>query len=417
MRGTRIGLGMIVLGLLAYGAGGLGQEVGPDRVIDAVLPILPVESDRGPEAIATGTIELPGSCEHCLVHPVQYRITVPEGVVRLVIELANTTDPTGDIDLIVREGQPVTEDEFSYYYSFRTYGETGEESLELPEEGLDVVLAGDYYIGIVSFVEPGTAFEIRAAAYIEQPLPDAIDLESNVPVIGQLQPGGLSGGLDPQYLYRVPEGAALAVVHASSRQDDIDLLVGRNPIERDEYGHLLADTQLRSSGLDELLVIGEPESGDLWIVVENDTPDRASYTLEVTSLPAVEELSPDTQLVGAVGGETGLIPLLSDYLRTDDGMLGLTQYRLQLPAGLTALRVRLRGGEVCDIRLHLRYQQAVSVSHGSVVADLSVTDGVSKEFVLQQAFIHGVSALYIALERLGEGEKAFSLEVVADVVE
>ena len=417
MRGRRIGLVMVVLGLLSYGAGAMGQEVGPERVIDARLPILLVGSEQRPEVIASGAIELPESCEHCLVHPVQYRINVPEGVVHLVIELVNRSDPMGDIDLIVREQQPIAEDESSYYYSFRTYGVTGEELLELPEEGLDAVPAGDYYIGIVSFVEPGTEYEIRAAAYIEQLLPDAIGLESNVPTIGQLQPGELSGDLDPQYLYRVPIGAALVVAQVTSRQSDIDLLVGRDPIQRGDDGHLRADAQLRSSGLDELLIIGEPAPGDLWIVVENDTPDRASYTLTATSMPAVEELSLGTQLAATVGGESGLIPLLADYLQTDDGMLGLTQYRLRLPTGLTALRVRLWGDEVCDIRLHLRHQQPVSISRGSVVADLSATDGPNKEFILHQAFVREASVLYIALERVGEGERAFLLEVEAGLVE
>jgi len=413
----RIGLLMVVLGLLAHGAGAVGQEVGPELVIDAQLPILPIESEQAPGVIATGVIEAAEACAHCLVHPVQYRITVPEGVARLVIELHNTTDPLGDIDLIVREAQPVTEDASSYQYGFRTYGAAGEEVLELPEVGSDEVPAADYFIGIVSFVEPGAEFEIRAAAYIEQQPPDTIGLESNVSISGQLEPGQVSGELDPQYVYPVPAGAALAVVHVSSRRNDIGLLVAGSPIERDDDGRLLADVRLRSSGLDELLILGEPDPGDLWIVVENDTPDPASYALAATSVPAVIELLLDTQLAATVGAEIGLVPLLDDYLQTDDGMLGLTQYLLQLPAGLIALHVQLRGDEVCDIRLHLRYQQPVSISHGNVIADLSVMDGPTKEFVLQQAFLQEASALYIALERLGRGEKAFRLDVDAEGIE
>ena len=412
MRSVRICFVMIVIGVLSLGVEALGQEVGPERVIDADLRVVEIGSEESPAVLATGTVAPPEDCEYCLVHSVQHRIIVPEGVVRLVIELVNTSDPMGDIDLIVRENEPVTEDESSYFYSYRTYGGAGDERLELPEEGLEVVAAGDYYIGIVSFVEPGATYEIRAIAYIENLRPETIPLESNTAVSEQLQPGRVSGDLDPQYVYSVPSAASLVVVRAESVHNDIDLLVGVDPIERDKDGRLMADAQLRSTGHDELLFIGAPDSGELWIVVENDSPYRVSYTLAVTSLPAIEVIDIGLQINAAVGWNGGLIPLLVDHLKTTDGMLGLTQYRLDLPAGVEALHVDLEGSDVNDIRLHLRYDEPVEVSGGDVVADLSATEGSSKGFTLQEAFVREGATLYMALERLGEdGEKVFSLRV------
>ena len=416
MRSVRIYLVMIVFGVLSLGVEVLGQEVGPERIVDAELRVVEIGSEEAPVVIATGTVASPDDCEYCLVHSVQHRIIVPERVVRLVIELANTSDPTGDIDLIVRENEPVTEDESSYFYSYRTYGAEGDERLELPEDGVDVVPAGDYYIGIVSFVEPGATYEVRAIAFVEKVRPETIALESNMAVSEQLQPGQISGDLDWQYVYSVPPGVSLVVVHAESVHADVDLLVGADPIERDEDGRLTADLQLRSTGLDELLVIGSPASGELWIVVGNDSPDPVSYTLAATSLPAIEGIDIGSQIDAAVGSDGGLVPLLLDHLKTSDGMLGLTQYRLDLSAGVETLHVDLEGSDVSDIRLHLRYGEPVEVSGGDVVADLSATEGASKGFTLQDAFVREGTSLYFALERVGEeGEKVFSLRVDADV--
>jgi len=402
-------LATVVLGVLLASVGAFGQEVGPERVIDVIVPVVPVGTEQDPTTVATGVVELAEGCSYCLVGPVQYRITLPEGVARLVIELVNTSDPMGDIDLIIREGTPVTEDELSYYYSFRTYGTTGEERIELPEEGIEAIPAGEYYVGIVSFVAPGDAYELRAVAFVEESVPDTILLEPNGPVNARLEPGRVSGDLDPQYAYVVPTGAALVAIRAMAPQGDVDLLVGADPVVRDDDGRLLADIQLRSTGQNELLLIGDPDPGELWIVVENDSPASISYTLTATSLPAIEDLDLGLPVAASVGWEGGLVPALFDYLGTDDGMLGLTQYRVGVPEGLEAMRVRLEGSDVCDIRIHLRYGEPVFVVGGTVVADLSLAESPGVAFLLQEAFIQQGAALYIALERLGEGEKAFSL--------
>ena len=401
----------VALGVLLTAFGVLGQGVGPERVIDVAVPLVPVGTEQEPATVATGVVELAEECSYCLVGPVQYRIALPEGVVRLVIELVNTSDPMGDIDLIIREGEPVTEDETSYYYSFRTYGTTGEERIELPEEGIEKLPAGEYYVGIVSFVAPGDTYELRAIGFVEASIPDTIQLESNVPVNAHLEPGRVSGDLDPQYAYSVPTGAALVAIRATAPQGDVDLLVGADPVVRDNDGRLLAGIQLRSTGPNELLLLGNPDPGDLWIAVDNDSPDGLSYTLVVTSLPAIEDLALGVPVAGSVGWEGGVVPELFDYLETDDGMLGMTQYRLDVPEDLEVMRVRLEGSDACDIRLHLRYGDPVFVSGGSIVADLSLAESAGVSFLLQEAFIQESGSLYIALERLGEGEKAFSLAV------
>ena len=396
---------LLVLG----GMSALAQETGPEMIIDIDLPVrLPGVIEDLP-VVAEGIVLLPEDCGYCYLSTTQYRVEVPEGVEALTIELINTTDLFGDIDLIVRHGAPVTEDESSYYYSYRTYGGSGEERLDLPEEGMMWVEPGEYYIAVVSFVEDGTTFDLRMAATAEVIAPDAVALESAVPMTGTLQPGESSLELGWQYTFDVAEQTELLFIEATSADGNLDVWGGTLPVTRDG-DRLNADFQLRGAGSDEQLILGHPEPTRYWIGLENRSHEPLDYAITVTALPGIRWVRETTEIAGTVGWEAELPELIESRLATSQGILGLEQWRIELPDDASGLRLHLRGMETGDVGLHVRYGEPIETMNGEVLADLSMRSGTEKELSLREVSIPG-SVLYVALEVLSDGEKAFLLDV------
>ncbi len=80
-----------------------------------------------------------------------------------------------------------------------------------------------------------------------------------------------------------------------------------------------------------------------------------------------EKLDPPLLLTsGQIATGTGLLPLLAQYLRTAQGALAPTQYRLTLKEadlrGVTALQITLRGPGAPN--LHLRFGKIVEIKDG-----------------------------------------------------
>ena len=401
-----------LLGLLLVGIGGLGllaQEVGPEQVIPIELPLLLVE-DEGPlPVIAQGEITLSTTCDYCYLHTVQYKVIVPQGAVRLVIELSNTSDPEGDLDLAIREGEAVSEDTDTYYYTYRTYESGGEERLDLPEEGDSPLNPGEYYIAIISLIGPGAGFELRAAAYAKEILPDEIALVSNAPFSEAIEPHSLFGGLERQFSLLVPDAAELLAVQVVSEEGNLDTYIGEGPISSTPGGRVAADYHLRSAGEDHLLIIEGPAEGRTWIVVGNPTDTQRSFTITATALPELVSLVSGEAIAGIAGDRSGLIPLLGDYLETERGLIGLTQYRIKIPEEAASLWVELVGTGGGDVNLYLRQGSPVTVVDRAVVADLSSISPNSEKIVLRGAFLVEGGVYYIAVESVGDGEQTFRL--------
>ena len=395
--------------LVSCGVGAFAQEIGPETILDIDLPIWkPGTIDELP-VVAEGVVWLPEDCGYCYLSTTQYRIEVPEGVETLSIELVNTADLFGDIDLIVRQGEPVTEDESAYYYSYRTYGGGGEERLDLPEEGILWVEPGDYYIAVVSFVEDGTTFELRVAATAEVIAPDAVALESAIPVTGSLLPGESSLDLGWQYTFTVMEQTELLFIEATSADGNLDLFAGTVPAVLDG-AWIDAEFQVRGSGSDEQLVLADPIPTEYWIGLENRSWDPLDYTLRATAFPGIRPVAATTEIAGTVGWEDGLPEPIAARLVTTHGILGLEQLRIEVPENASGLRLHLRGLEAGDLGLHVRYGEPVETIEGEVIADLSMRSGSEKELSLRDASIPG-SILFVALEALSEGEKAYLIDV------
>ncbi len=146
----------------------LAQPTGPINIVPTPIPLL-IEGDETPcPVIVRGQVRQRADCSYCYLHSVQYRIWVPEEATQLVVQLSSTDDPEIDVDLLLRAGFPVTEDEENFYFTHCSAGETGEERLTLPitqEHPLD---AGAYYIAITAPRGSQAAFELRAVVYVKE---------------------------------------------------------------------------------------------------------------------------------------------------------------------------------------------------------------------------------------------------------
>ena len=409
---SRIAAVVLLIGI-GFAVAGVGQEVAPVEIITLALPILPVDqAEEQPPIVAEGVLTYPEDCGYCYMGQTQFALAVPEGMTGLRIQLTNTTDPDGDIDLVIRVDRPATEDESTFYYDYRTFGTGGVEELLLPEEGFDEISAGTYYVGVIGYVEAGANYEVRAAGYVEEILPEARVLEPNVAIEESLAAMSVSGDGETQYRVDVPPQAELLAIHAFAHHGDVDLYLGTRPVQRRMDGTPIAEMALAGRGIEELLLLRDPAATTFWAVVANPTHDAIRFELTAMTLPVVVDVDDGATVHDTAGYEGGLIERLAGFLATADGLVSPTQYRIEIPSDATGAIIRLNGPDCCELGLHVRYGEPIRVIDGVVHADLSLLNGTEKQAVLRGAFLQPGAVVYVAMERLGDvGEKAFSLSV------
>lgn len=150
----------------------LVAQVGPQEVVDVDVPVFSVgDVQSAAPMIALDVVSVPDDCLNCLVHIRQFRVVVPRGARRLIVELANVSDPSGDLDLVISEGTPITEDAANIYADYASRGAAGLESITLPLEGDGPLQPGEYYIGVVTLIGEGATFEIRGLIYADADTP------------------------------------------------------------------------------------------------------------------------------------------------------------------------------------------------------------------------------------------------------
>jgi hypothetical protein len=389
-----------------------GSEWGPGEVVPIDLPLLLDGVEDPLPTIVRGEVVLPGDCDYCYLHLVQYRFVVPAGAVRLVLELRNETNPTDDLDMILRLGQPITEDEDAYYFTYRTYEEGGSDRLEVgDEDDSDPLVPGEYYLGLVSLAGSGDRFEIRGACYVEEVLPEEVALQPNVPVRGTLPAQGLFPGIEAQFYLFVHEGAEVLAISAVAPGGEVDLHVGRRPVSRSASGRIEADLSLRASGEDEVLFLSSPALGRHWIVLENPTGLPQSFSLTATTVPVILPIESGGTITGRIDPDEGLLPWLDDLVATSAGTLGLVQHRIDVPAGATGLAITLRALDGARIGLRIRQGQPVAVLDRIVEADLSSAFDEEHEVVLQGGLLRPGRPHFIAVEAVSGQVRRYELRV------
>jgi hypothetical protein len=150
----------------------LVAQVGPQEVVDIDVPVFSVgDVQSAIPMIALDVVAVPDDCFNCLVHIRQFRVVVSRGARQLIVELANISDPSGDLDLVISKGTPITEDAANIYADYAARGAAGLESITLPLDGDGPLEPGEYYIGVVTLIGEGATFEIRGLIYADADAP------------------------------------------------------------------------------------------------------------------------------------------------------------------------------------------------------------------------------------------------------
>jgi hypothetical protein len=233
----------------------------------------------------------------------------------------------------------------------------------------------------------------------------SIDLKPNEFMTGQKIGGkALTETKEKQYCIPVAAGAKLFAVKLESKGNlDLHIRQGK-PVERSGQA-IIADYSLPSPDGNEFLLIFAPQlkAGPYFIAVENKEDSEQEFTIIATPIFDIQELKGSAE--GSVAPNAGLIPFLRQYLATQGGMLGLTQYKFDVPGGAKSVTIRLEGPADRTLNLHLRHDKPVEIVKDQVAADLSVIGPGGQKGVVLAGTLLKAGRWYIAVESLQPNEK------------
>jgi hypothetical protein len=208
---------------------------------------------------------------------------------------------------------------------------------------------------------------------------------------------------------------ALAValrVRAANPQANVDAFVGRGGLGPEENPEAMAHFGLVSSLGEEMLILPRPTAGSYWLTVLNRTNEPQAVEVIVTVLMDLQDLNPGTPTGGQIGGGGGLLPFLALYLRTSQGVLAPTQYRLSLKAadlqGVVALQLSLQGAGAPN--LHVRLDQVVEIRDGLIQADLQAVGPATVKTINLTGKLLKPGQIYLAVEGLGALPQNYELQ-------
>jgi len=368
---------------------------------------------------------------------VQFTIEVYPETTQLKVELVNTTDREGDIDLFVRFGQPVEiycrpegcetcgeegDQWIRADYLSRDYG--GVERLTITARSDPPLRPGIYYIAVDNFEREPQEYTVTATLTPPPPppgcSPESIRLNPNESLMEQLIGAkAITETVKQQYCIDVGKGAKLLAVALQSQEAanaNIDMHIrSGKPVER-AGNVVVADFSLVSPDGNEFIIISEAQlkSGPYYIAVENLEATEQKFAIAAAPLPALPAIESGKPVQGTVGPVTGLLSFLSQYLKSERGMLALQQYVIKVPEGAKSLMIKLEGAG--NIDLHLRFGKPIEIADGKIVADLSsLSPGGTEAIVLSGALLQP-GVYYIAIEGL-EPPQNYTLTVTMTIEE
>jgi len=195
----------------------------------------------------------------------------------------------------------------------------------LPRHGGEIVFLG------FDFYESNSATEGLLINVVAVEVPQPIDLQPNVPVSDTLPAGGRTEVMEDQYRLAIPEEAWLVGVQLNG---DLDLHIrSERPVEFDDQ-RTVADISLLSPGGELVVLSTTVLTGDHWLfAVENPMDTEQTYSLVAVPLPTVSVVEEDSYTSrGRI--EPPPIAKLVPFTRTDEGMLGLVQYKVDVQGRL-----------------------------------------------------------------------------------
>lgn len=217
-----------------------------------------------------------------------------------------------------------------------------------------------------------------------------------------------------QYCIPAASGAKLLAVKLESKGNlDLHIRQGK-PVERSGTA-IIADYSLPSPDGNEFLIIFAPQlkSGLYFIAVENKEETEQEFTIIATPIFDTQEIEGSAE--GSVDPNAGLIPFLRQYLATQGGMLGLTQYKFDVPSGAKSVTIRLEGPADKTLNLHLRHDKPVEIVAGQVAADLSVIGPGGQKGVVLAGTLLKAGRWYAAVESLQAEKVDFKVIVEIEV--
>jgi hypothetical protein len=349
---------------------------------------------------------------------------LPEDLSQLVVQL-----DSGDVDLdliivfqyVEEGGSWGTREEWVVCIS-DSYG--GQESCKFSSERALKALRGKKIFIFIGNPSESGGHEFTLKAEWEPARPalcraeTCLPLVSNVPVTKTIEANGFRFIHEEKQArlatFTVPAGAqVLAVrVRAANPQANVDAFIGRGRLDPQSDPVTNANFALVSSFGEEMLILPRPPSGTYWLAVRNNTNEPQAVELIATVLMDLQELKPGTPTTGPIDAQGGLLPFLAQYLRSTQGMLAPTQYRLTLKdtelKGVTALQITLRGAGAPN--LHLRFEKIVEIRDGLIIADLSAVGPMTEKTVSLSGVLLKPGAIYLAIEGVGALPQTYELQ-------
>lgn len=242
---------LVLLGsLLARGESALG----PELVLPLKLPLRLVDNPD-PLPIVTNLV-VPGLKPEepaPYLCPTQFRVWIPDNAMTLIIEVECAENPDASVDLLIRYGSPITEDNEYVYFSSSVTGPEPLKRLELSDASEPSLHTGPLFLAI------GTVSEVE--------IPVVIRLSCIVPELPEGSEGEQSALLNiPLFLVTVSDVLAMSVP------------VGWFPLPDER---LAATTVV---AFETPRVEGQPTTGRLevgtWALNEVSTVDELQHRLE-----------------------------------------------------------------------------------------------------------------------------------------
>ena len=149
------------------------------------------------------------------------------------------------------------------------------------------------------------------------------------------------------------------------------------------------------------------QPGAWFLAVANETSQTQSYTVDILPIPTVidvgEELSYSAE--GTIGATP--VPAVNRYLSTEQGMVAIEQYLVEIDREISSLYVRVAAG--AGTTVYLRRGVPVEVAGGRVVADAWAPAVGEYAAISLAGNLLARGTYYIAVE--GPISQAYSIEI------
>ena len=159
----------------------------PELILPLELPLQLPTSTASLPVVTHLTLPAPDpERPHMYLCPTQFRVWVPQDALALFLEVEPASETNAAIDLYVRYGSPVTEDEEFVYSSAAAVGPGAFKRLEITQASEQPITAGPLFIAIGSLGDEELPVDLRLSCVVAE-LPEGAEGETasvlNIPYV------------------------------------------------------------------------------------------------------------------------------------------------------------------------------------------------------------------------------------------